>query len=338
MLIMLGVFDIMTVEMNIAGSATGNSLHDLLVQHGEICNRTKKEIHYFDSYWDKGSIWYQTQFLNASQECPYGQYLIDSSPRYIRDPKTPARLKKSYTFSDLADKKFLLILRDPITREISWYKHKVRACVRAIRLGMHRVQSRFDKSQQYSGNDQRPIRKHIKNENTSFYSGIYHQKDICESKRPAHCKAVGCRDIPSSETAVLDDPTTSLRSFEEYYTMGGIDLQDGHYLEQLQRWLGYIRREQIFILHLSTILADTSDVMDRIAHFLGLASSWGSNIQFPHDNPSEVSVTVSCRTYHHLEEYYRRANQGLEKMINRHKAPFEPDFPQLGFDSSVCSP
>lgn len=101
-------------------------LYHLLIQHPKICHHPTKELHFFDrniSSFDPTSYW--QMFRN----CPRHLLMIDASPNYFRDNVSFYNFKKFYTASEIRNKKYILILRDPIAREISWFYHVKRKCL-----------------------------------------------------------------------------------------------------------------------------------------------------------------------------------------------------------------
>lgn len=106
----------------------------LMLQHGDICNKGLKEKHYFsdleafvtdyDKHWDN----YRRNFNECTNS---SQMTMDATPSYVWLDYAPELLKKSYTKKQLAQKKFLLILREPVQRTYSEYQRDIRLCLRA---------------------------------------------------------------------------------------------------------------------------------------------------------------------------------------------------------------
>lgn len=110
-----------------AGKSGTTSLYVLLNKHPQICRLPFKEPHYFDisERYSHGADWYvKTHFPgNCTRKLTY-----DATPRYIRTHEVPHRMKHSYSPENLRRKKLILLLREPIAREFSWYKHKLYFC------------------------------------------------------------------------------------------------------------------------------------------------------------------------------------------------------------------
>lgn len=100
------------------------SLYDYLVQHPQVLPAWEKEIHYFDLNYARGERWYRSHFPTAaalagtSGRCVTGE----ATPYYFFHPHVPGRLR-----SLLPDARLIVLLRDPVDRTISHYRHEVRA-------------------------------------------------------------------------------------------------------------------------------------------------------------------------------------------------------------------
>ena len=315
----------------IGGQKCGStSLHTLLLEHSEICKTTVKEIHYFDGkHWNEGSHWYQETIKEIARDCTPSQLVIDSTPAYIRLKDVPAHFNLTYSIEELARKKFILILREPVSREISWYKHSKRDCVRHMQWAIERNVTRHARIQSDS--------IHAYNSSGHKFELVHHRKDLCfNSSKPSFCGKVGCASIPVARVDLLQDPIKSLYSFDKYYLSGEMEHHASFYLEQIQRWLGVIRREQLFIIHMDSLVKNTTEVMRTLSGFLGLKSDWGENVTLPHENESPIPFSISCEVMRELEGIFREANRGLEEFINSQHAPYEPHFPPLVLNESIC--
>jgi LPS sulfotransferase NodH len=96
------------------------SLQDLVSGHPQVAPPAlRKGIHYFDTDYTRGQKWYQSHFPIKSSNS--GRITGEASPYYLFHPAVPARIH------DLVpDVKIIALLRDPVERAISHYKHEVR--------------------------------------------------------------------------------------------------------------------------------------------------------------------------------------------------------------------
>lgn len=87
-------------------------LYEMLKQHPQICMaKHRKEVHFFDLYYNRGVGWYSS--LWDCDEKERGE--ID--PNYLYKEECAERI-----YNVLPDVKLILILRNPVERAISHYK------------------------------------------------------------------------------------------------------------------------------------------------------------------------------------------------------------------------
>jgi hypothetical protein len=100
---------------------TGTTLlQSLLIQHPDIFLSEKKEIQYFNFYYDKGVQWYHDHFTKAGDH----QIIGEISPSYSNSIDTLKRIK-DYSISH-CDLKIILTYRNPVKRLLSEYYHHIR--------------------------------------------------------------------------------------------------------------------------------------------------------------------------------------------------------------------
>lgn len=98
------------------------SLHKLFKRHPDWCCVDEKEKHWFDqTRYRRGPEEYKKLY----SECPKSSYLMDATPSYIRSKDCPERIKASYAPKDFEKKKFILSLREPVSR----YYSEVNFCI-----------------------------------------------------------------------------------------------------------------------------------------------------------------------------------------------------------------
>jgi hypothetical protein len=97
-----------------AGTTT---VHVLLSRHPQVAlPQHRKEVMFFDRYWDRGVAWYEQQFAHAGDRLPG-----EITPNYLYDPAVPARVAAT-----LPGVRLFAVLRDPVARAVSQYRHHVR--------------------------------------------------------------------------------------------------------------------------------------------------------------------------------------------------------------------
>jgi hypothetical protein len=98
----------------ILGTAKGGttSLHRYLEEHPCVSSTLKKEVHFFDRFFDKGLPWYKTYFPLQYRNLIAG----DSTPYYLLYPHAPKR-----ALACVPNAKLIVLLRNPIDRAYSFH-------------------------------------------------------------------------------------------------------------------------------------------------------------------------------------------------------------------------
>lgn len=96
-------------------------LHNLLASHPDVyAPDRRKEVHFFDRYYDRGIAWYEGFFPRGSNAGAFAA-VGEITPHYLYCRDCPSRIADLKTVSRL-----LLILRNPIERAYSHYRWRVR--------------------------------------------------------------------------------------------------------------------------------------------------------------------------------------------------------------------
>ena len=109
------------------------SLYNYLIKHPSIAPVLKKEIHFFDLNFDKNVAWYRAHFPTSLYKNYVKkirkQNLItgEASPYYLFHPHAPKRV-----WETIPEIKLIVLLRNPIDRAYSHYKHEVRIGVETL--------------------------------------------------------------------------------------------------------------------------------------------------------------------------------------------------------------
>lgn len=102
------------------------ALVDYLFQHPDVYQGYEKECHFFndDEAFECGTEAYIREFFNKSDSFAIR---IDGTPGYLRDgSKVIPRIKQVYGNEELKQLKFIVMLRDPLDRAYSHYRHMCR--------------------------------------------------------------------------------------------------------------------------------------------------------------------------------------------------------------------
>jgi hypothetical protein len=298
-------------QIFIIGSAKcgTTSLHELLLQHPDICHSGTKEKHFFDyppSEFPGGLLAlerYRHMFRHdhPGQDC---KYFIDSTPAYIRGFAID---NMNITFSPeaLSQKKFVLVLREPTERECSWFQHFARGCLKHVEKVIGRDNDRE----------------------------VWPRQQICRGSEHQYCEKVGC--FNGTEYVYRQNYTAEIvvpfEKFFEYKHSGS------YYDVELSRWLRFVKREQIFIISFRSLIEETAMVIKRLASFLGLTQGFGGKISLPHENANTRKnfAPCDCATLDKWRKDFEVHNtmENTLRLINSpHKSEFEPVFPNSTFD------
>lgn len=91
------------------------SLYNYLSMHPQVSRPLHKEIEYFTTNFSFGEDWYRAHFSLRWRD--HSVITTESSPSYLLDPRTPARVKEV-----LPGAKFIVLLRNPADRAFSHYQ------------------------------------------------------------------------------------------------------------------------------------------------------------------------------------------------------------------------
>src|SRR5690606_34294189 len=97
-------------------------LHRILEAHPEVyVPYRRKEVHFFDLYFDRTTQWYENFFPPSEPAAKY-KAIGEVTPDYMFDQAAPFRIKKI-----LPDCRFIVSLRNPVERAYSAYLYSVRS-------------------------------------------------------------------------------------------------------------------------------------------------------------------------------------------------------------------
>ena len=140
-----------------AQKAGTTALNDLLITHPAICSYGRKEKHFFsadEESWRDDQVQLSREFLREFSGCGGKNFTMDSTPSYSMLDYTAKRIRQYYPTAVAAQKKFVLLLREPVSRQYSEYQRLARGCLMELNplldlpLSDHSdpfVKERFDK-------------------------------------------------------------------------------------------------------------------------------------------------------------------------------------------------
>jgi hypothetical protein len=93
------------------------ALFNYLCACSDVAPPERFELHYFDNEFWRGFRWYLTHFPRKNAGRP-GAITGEKSPYYLFHPQAPLRV-----LATLPDCRFLVLLRDPVARAYSHFRH-----------------------------------------------------------------------------------------------------------------------------------------------------------------------------------------------------------------------
>lgn len=107
-----------------------SSLYEFLIRHPNICPGIRKEINFIqdDTYFGHKRQHhvhhgvrsrYEGHFIDS--RCGNNDLFIDGSPQFHLMSKIKTRFKEIFTVNELSKLKFIVVLREPVARAISYY-------------------------------------------------------------------------------------------------------------------------------------------------------------------------------------------------------------------------
>lgn len=108
-----------------ASRSATSTLYNYLTRHPQVFITTSKEPQFFsrDSVYSRGTAWYSALFAGAKED----QLCREASTTYTRWPLTPDVPARIARIS--SETKFIYIMRHPVDRAFSHYKHHMRTDV-----------------------------------------------------------------------------------------------------------------------------------------------------------------------------------------------------------------
>jgi len=97
------------------------TLFHSLLRHPMIGIPARKEVHYFDSAFARGELWYRSFFPSSRRMERNGQRMSgEATPSYLFHPLAAERAAGT-----LLEAKFVAVLRDPVARAWSHHAHQI---------------------------------------------------------------------------------------------------------------------------------------------------------------------------------------------------------------------
>lgn len=257
-----------------------SSLFEFLMHHPLMCKGEHKEPHFFDreeSYitGKDGYVKMFPQDVKCSRHLAASRYVDGSTMMYKLGQVIP-RMAHFYSEEEKNQLRFIVLLREPVSRDYSWYQQVMRDKLAA----------------------------------GAFFSDM---------------KTLGEEEVQKENKHIH---------------------RSGRYVEQLEVFAQYFKRNQILVLNSATVFKNSTRVMEIVSDFLALdfIDDWKG--PFPHDDhlgSSKFQGILECMLghipqfdCHHRDEmaqYYEPWNQRLYTWLAQTKSqafPGEPAFTPFG--------
>jgi Sulfotransferase domain len=257
----------------------------------------QKEVHFFDNadQFNQGSTYYRSLFSH----CSSSDLVMDATPDYAIHPK---RIRDFYNSpssnlqSSVIDLKVIMILRDPVSRELSWYNHKKDTFFKA--------KNRTDTQAFWSNIVKDP------SNGTAYSFDEYTDKFLLRKlpgvrkTKEGSCDGQMCRSVysiflrqwfewmPRDQILIL--------SYDEFMS-DPLTLK-----ERVSDFLGLQHKPQAELTKVNT-----------------------------HSNPEKTTLP-SCRTRDRLERVFNRWNEELYALLERHPGPPMEQRPFPKFKTTSC--
>jgi hypothetical protein len=116
-----------------AQRAGTTSLYNYLCEHPAILPARRKEVHFFNRNFAHGTQWYWAQFPAwIEHRDRWGKRTLtgESTPAYVFHPLAAQRVRQT-----LPDVKLIVLLRNPVDRAFSHYRHGLREGYESLPFG-----------------------------------------------------------------------------------------------------------------------------------------------------------------------------------------------------------
>lgn len=280
------------------------SFQKLLTENNAICEYGEKEKHFFNSAEYKHNYKQHVgNYYNEYKGCKAGQLRVDNTPGYAVNGETIGRVKESYELEELAKKKFIILLREPVARHYSEYQMAIRLCL----------------------DTENDLAK------TKFTEWRTERHDTA-------CRSVSFDYDPKKPLKIPQHPMTVAEWSKS--EVGEEELRRGHYKDSLTRWLEVIRRDQLMVINFQALIHNTTDVMVRVAGFLGVKKPWSVPSVLPHGRAPAASNKLDCKSAKFLKSHFDEENGDLVEFINSGsgvRSPYEADFEPFEDAMTKCA-
>mmetsp|Transcript_24288 Transcript_24288/g.36007 ORF Transcript_24288/g.36007 Transcript_24288/m.36007 type:complete len:399 (-) Transcript_24288:132-1328(-) len=291
------------------------------VQPGEP-SYYEKEAHYFDYFnttgkkrkydFDHSKI-YARRFAHCctEQNTALSNVLaLDATPYTVLFPK---RVRSTFDSVDLTGElakrvKLIIILREPISRELSAYNHYAFNCREYLQYG----------------------RKYVDEHNYTHFRSCSAKVWNSEMKRMKNFSEF-IDDITLKNARFIPEPDPLVGSSR--------NMNSCLYADFLREWFSIFDREQILVLSQEELVRDEGSFLNRVHSFLGLSSSI-DNFSLRHTNSKDDGHKVEailCSDEEKLDQVFDPLNEDLYRLLEAYPGPPMEQRPFQKFVKPNCT-
>mmetsp|Transcript_36776 Transcript_36776/g.54966 ORF Transcript_36776/g.54966 Transcript_36776/m.54966 type:complete len:406 (-) Transcript_36776:144-1361(-) len=282
----------------------------------------KKEAHYFSHghsvenhiYDLDHAKMYARRFAHccAEQNTAFSDVLaLDATPSTVLFPK---RVRSTFDSVDptgeLAKRvKFIIILREPISRELSTYNHYAFNCREYLQYGP----------------------KYTDKHNRTYFRSCSAEVWNSEMKRMKKFSEF-IDDVTLENAQFVPEPDPLAESPCR-------EMNRGLYADFLREWFSIFDREQILVLSQEELVSDEGSFLNRVHSFLGLSSSI-DNFSLHHTNSKDDGHKVEailCSDEEKLDQVFDPLNEDLYRLLEEYPGPPMEQRPFQRFVKPNCT-
>ena len=303
-----------------AMKAATTTFYNVLIEHPSVCEYGEKEKHFFSGKdYKTGYADDLQKYKSEFAGCNSTQQTLDATPGYSAGfyALTFARMKRHYTQQTMLKKKFLYILREPVTRLHSEYCMAVRLCLD--------LDSDLD-------------RKEMDAEEAEWR----HERFV------RSCERVGVpkKHLKASNIGKLK--AKDLLPFRGWVMshFGSQEALRGNYFSILRELTtsGFLGRSQLFLMNFDMLVRNETLFLNGLQGFLGLKEPWAPGTKMPTSDHAPVTnpeSAMDCATVDMLKQYYFGASGCSEACLmdfirNSGPSKFEPAFGRFIDPATKC--
>ena len=204
------------------------------------------------------------RFAQYFEAAPVGTHNLDPTPNYLPAVPVPALLRRLMPQNLWADARFIVLLREPASRMLSWYNHRRRFSLyrhrRSYRGGLLLMTANFMqcswKRGALSGVNHWAVARMT---STTFWPS-FDEDALCNL-------AMRCTDRRGTRANLVNQSRRTASPYAD-------PLLAGHYVSHLNRWraAGW-RREQMLVLNFEYLVRNSSRALPAIRAFANIGST-----------------------------------------------------------------